>query len=76
MKAHDFKNKEIKVGDTIIYPGRCGSGLWLNEAVVEGIESSTDWRGRPQPIVKARRTDRNAKLVTIYCLSRVVCIPK
>lgn len=31
---HDCRGIEIGVGDTIVYPGRRGSSLWLSEGVV------------------------------------------
>jgi len=30
----DFLGNEIEVGDTIVYPGRASSSLWMNKATV------------------------------------------
>lgn len=37
MKPVDYLGKEINVGDTIVYPARRGSSLWMRKAVVEGV---------------------------------------
>ena len=33
----DWRGNEIQVGDTVIYPGRMSSSLWLSEATVLDI---------------------------------------
>lgn len=35
----DFRGREIKVGDTIVYPGRQSSSLWMTEGEVTGVKS-------------------------------------
>lgn len=72
--AKDFRGTSINVGDRIVYPGRSGSSLWMNEAIVTEIETKEDWRGRKRSVLKAQRVDRQGKIVSIFCLSRVVCI--
>lgn len=44
----DFRGNEIKVGDTVIYPGRSGSTCWMNQAVVLEIQEGQGdrWRRR------------------------------
>lgn len=42
MKAIDFVGAEIHSGDTIVYPIRQGSSMWLKKAVVTGIEPRKD----------------------------------
>ena len=37
MSVKDFRGKEIKVGDRIVYAVRWGSNLDLKQAVVDGI---------------------------------------
>lgn len=34
---HDCRGREILIGNTVVYPGRRGSGLWLNEGTVVDI---------------------------------------
>lgn len=46
MEYKDQYNNEIKVGDIITYPGRVGSSLWMNTAVVESLDSYVSWRRR------------------------------
>lgn len=33
----DMRGELIKVGSVVVYPGRAGSNLWLNEAIVEEV---------------------------------------
>lgn len=37
----DFLENEINVGDTIIYPNRHGSKLWMNRAVVQEVREAS-----------------------------------
>lgn len=38
----DYFGIEIEIGDTIVYPGRQGSSLWMNHMVVTGITGEQD----------------------------------
>jgi hypothetical protein len=42
--AVDFRGNRIKVGDTIVYPGRSGSSMWMQEAKVTEIVMVTERR--------------------------------
>jgi hypothetical protein len=35
----DFVNRTIEIGNTVVYPVRQGSSMWLNKMVVTGIEN-------------------------------------
>lgn len=37
----DFLKQTVRVGDTIVYPSRQSSSLWMNKAVVEKIQVKT-----------------------------------
>ena len=37
---HDFLGNAVKVGDKIVYPGRQGSHMWLNEGVVTKLNET------------------------------------
>lgn len=42
MEAVDRLGVQIKSGDKIVYPIRSGSQMWLNVAIVTGIEPRGD----------------------------------
>lgn len=44
MTFIDWRGQEISVGDTIVYPGRASSSLWMNEATVLEINVVEDER--------------------------------
>lgn len=55
----DFLNQDIKIGDTIVYPNRQGSSLWMNKAQVEEVRLDSLRVRRSDGSVKTiRRTDR------------------
>lgn len=54
----DFRGVDIEIGDTIVYPGRHSSSLWLNEMVVTDIVPSVDSYGKPSTRIVGRRIDR------------------
>lgn len=56
MEYRDSLGNEIEVGDTIIYPGRWGSSLFLRIAVVTEL-SNFDNYWRDGPALKVRSTD-------------------
>ncbi len=79
MKVKDFLGKTIKVGDTIVYPVRQGSDMWMSKAEVLGINKRNlsgyqhitlsinvmqSWDGRPIS-VKSR----------LYNYERCVVVP-
>lgn len=65
MTHRDYLGQTITVGDTVVYPGRQGSRMWMNNATVVEL--------RPQG-VKVERTDGGIR--TLTCLDRVVVIHK
>ena len=72
----DFLNNDINVGDTIVYPGRQGSSLWMNKAKVIGIEMEhrPSWSYHYVPTLLVQRD--NGKVYKVYCTERVVVIPE
>ena len=38
----DFLDQNIQVGDTIVYPNRKGSSLWMNKAKVIGMKMTDE----------------------------------
>lgn len=71
----DFLGRDIEVGQVIVYPGRRGSNLWMNKAVVEETFPAIqcypgEWT---RNALSARRADTNTK-VNIENPSRVVVV--
>lgn len=69
----DSTGTVIRKGDTIIYPVRQGSDMWINMAYVEGFDG-------PRLKVRAKAqhawTRRFASWpTTIYCIDRVTVVP-
>lgn len=69
----DFMGGEIGVGDTIVYPVRKGSSMWLNKAVVSG--QRTDQAGKPyltvyDPEAVAKRNVRIKNLHTVVVVRK------
>lgn len=51
----DLLGREIRVGDTVVYPGRYGSHLWVSIAKVIGFGERADtWSDRKKPILKVQ----------------------
>ena len=73
----DFRGTEINIGDTIVYPGRSGSSLWMNEGVVIDFEEYQPYYSFEQTIttLKVKRVDTK-KVVTVYCTERTCVIEK
>ena len=70
----DFLGNVIEQGDTIVYPGRQGSSMWLNKAEV----LSVSWAESTGPGVKytlsiVRSDGRRAQITK---LNRVVVVEK
>lgn len=63
----DALGNEIEIGDIITYPGRQSSSMWLNYAVVIGIEWTTGpWRTSEEiPVLKAVRVEEEMRWATI-----------
>ena len=77
----DFLGQTIVSGDTVVYPNRQGSSLWMNKARVVGFkkikdadpESPVERLRSPSFSLKVKRvTDGITK--TLTCLDRVVVI--
>jgi hypothetical protein len=79
MKAATVYNGlAVTVGSKVVYPGRRGSSLWLNQGVVEDIDTIDGWSGEHR-VLKIRRKansdwEQDGKLVTVYNLENVVPI--
>ena len=57
IEAKDQYGRLIKIGDVITYPGRSGSSLWMNTAVVYDITEGTRyWNNKMFPKLKVKRT--------------------
>jgi len=37
----DALDNEIYVGDTVVYPGRSGSSMWINKSIVLEVNENT-----------------------------------
>lgn len=49
----DAYGAELKLGDTIVYPVRRGSSMWLQKATVTGFVPEKNWRGVEEPRIQA-----------------------
>ncbi len=59
----DFLGQTIKSGNTVVYPGRQGSRMWMNRAIViEVVDNS----------IKVQRDDGGIRV--LRCPDRVVVI--
>ena len=73
----DFLDNDINVGDTIVYPGRQGSSLWMNKGKVVGIDVHR-YRygaGLEQASVLMVRKE-SGRVYPVYCTDRVVVLPE
>lgn len=64
----DFLGQEIKPGDTVVYPGRQGSRMWMNQAQVLSVDQTDRGWG-----VKVQRTDG---IRTLSCVDRIVVVSR
>lgn len=64
----DCRGITINVGDTIVYPGRKGSSMWLSQAVVVAPTY-----GSNQQSLSARRVD-TSRLVEIFETNRCAVV--
>lgn len=68
----DIRGIQINVGDTVAYPVRTGSALWMSYGKVDSIYTDgTDWQDNPVYRVKVQKHPSN-KIVTVYCTERIV----
>lgn len=69
----DWRGNEIKIGSTIVYPGRSGSSMWMTEAKVIDIQHKAQfpWEPTPVPILKI---DVNGVITTIKRIDRVTVV--
>lgn len=72
MEANDFRGKALNVGDTIAYPGRSGSNLWMNEGEIIAIRFKIDQWGRSLPTLSVRIP--SGRIVDVHCIDRVALI--
>lgn len=58
--ATDFLGRSIAVGDTLVYPVRRGSKMWLNQIIVAKVESEavhgSSSTGRPVKLTNLNNT--------------------
>lgn len=66
----DYMGKSIKSGDTVIYPVRQGSEMWLQHMVVSHIEIIR----AATPVFKLHGTNSAGHLVKIHHTNRCVVI--
>ncbi len=67
VTADDFLGKAIKAGDTICYPVRRGSSMWLKKLVVQAVRDTP--RG---PCVSG--TNDAGRSIVIYNLDNCVVV--
>lgn len=60
----DFLNQTFAVGDTVVYPGRRGSSLWMNRATVIDIRANS---------IRVQRVNDNV-IKTLNRVDRVVIV--
>lgn len=71
----DIVGKEIEIGDTIAYPRRSGSSLWMETAKVVDIlieESESFYGNRTYYRIKAKKD--SGRIVMVYRVDNVVKI--
>ena len=67
MDANDFLGKIITAGDTICYPVRRGSSMWLKKLVVEAVRTT------PRGICVSGTND-GGRRINIYNLDNCVVV--
>jgi len=76
----DWRGTPIEVGSTIIYPGRQGSSVWVNEGEVLAISTNESriWHRSAELTVRRIRDShgwgREEKVVYVYALERVTVL--
>lgn len=72
----DWRGNEIKKGSIVIYPGRTGMAVWMNEGKVVGFDcdertlqveriAESGWRGR---------FEADPRVVTVFALRNVTVV--
>lgn len=59
----DFLGNQIRIGNTIVYPGRQGSRLWMNRAIVTVIRKNGIQVQRPDGDLRTLRRIENVVVV-------------
>jgi hypothetical protein len=73
MKVKDMLGRELNVGDTIAYPRRSGSHLWMTTAQITDIQSyECDWVGKEVPMLKVIKPE--GRKTCVYAIERVIRI--
>ncbi len=74
----DWRGQVLGVGDTVVYPGRRGSSIWINEGTVTEIIDQPGGRG---PAIRVRTTgrstaggERTIRVVTLTALTSVTVV--
>jgi hypothetical protein len=76
----DALNNNIQSGSVIVYPGRSGSNLWMNCAIVIEVQQKPGRDGEPRPFLKvlgmseAQSGKVSYYLANVSELSRVVVV--
>jgi len=70
----DFLGQVIRVGDTIVYPGRQGSSMWLNKAEV--LEISWAESTGPKVVYTLSIVRSDGRRAQITKLNRVVVVER
>jgi len=71
--ATDFLGREIKAGDTVVYPVRRGSSMWLNKLLVTQVASDgVDRDG--QPLLHVAGTNSFGRRITVKNLTNCVVV--
>jgi len=69
----DFLGRDLEVGQRIVYPGRSGSSLWMNQGCIIGIGDSYLEVLRTQVNWVSQPTGETKK-VRIYCYDRTTIV--
>jgi hypothetical protein len=79
----DYLGREIKVGDTVVYPGRMGGRMWLTKGTVTALTEVSQWgeTGRKIPAIKIAITSsgvtfKSGRTITSVNLDRMVVVPQ
>ena len=73
MKVEDILGRELKVGDTIAYPRRSGSSMWMTTGVITAIEEFRDrWTKTMHPMLKVmKKSGRKTHVTSVDRVIRV-----
>jgi hypothetical protein len=86
--VHDFLGVSVQVGDTIVYPNRQGSSMWLRKGTVRKLEATRDAYNRRTVVATLevprhdwnwethRREEIGTKTVPFSSFSRCVVVSK